>query len=235
MPRPSGADAAAPVRARRDAGARAAAAADRSSDARSRARSPRVRSCAARARALTVATHHMCRYPPVKDADETSCGEHTDCGYLTLLAQDDVGGLEVRTPTGEWTAAVPVKGALVVVREGGGVGRHARARQTAARRLQRADEHRPALRCACPHPFPPFRANAGDMLERWSNGFVRSTRTACGRTARRRCGSIPFFCNCDWDANVACVETCIDAEHPTQKEPIQAGPYMLEKLGLMYS
>lgn len=40
-------------------------------------------------------------------------GEHTDYGLLTLLAQDDAGGLEVRTPDG-WIAADPVPGALVV-------------------------------------------------------------------------------------------------------------------------
>jgi isopenicillin N synthase-like dioxygenase len=40
-------------------------------------------------------------------------GEHTDYGLLTLLAQDDAGGLEVRTPDG-WIEAAPVPGALVV-------------------------------------------------------------------------------------------------------------------------
>jgi isopenicillin N synthase-like dioxygenase len=40
-------------------------------------------------------------------------GEHTDYGLLTLLAQDDIGGLEVKTPQG-WIAAPPVPGTLVV-------------------------------------------------------------------------------------------------------------------------
>lgn len=39
-------------------------------------------------------------------------GEHTDYGLLTLLAQDEVGGLEVRTPRG-WIDAPPIAGALV--------------------------------------------------------------------------------------------------------------------------
>jgi isopenicillin N synthase-like dioxygenase len=38
--------------------------------------------------------------------------EHTDYGLLTILRQDDTGGLEVRTPTG-WTAAPPVPGSFV--------------------------------------------------------------------------------------------------------------------------
>jgi isopenicillin N synthase-like dioxygenase len=39
-------------------------------------------------------------------------GEHTDYGLLTLLAQDEHGGLQVRTPTG-WIEAPPIQGALV--------------------------------------------------------------------------------------------------------------------------
>ena len=39
---------------------------------------------------------------------------HTDYGNLTLLATDDVGGLEVRTRDGEWIEAPPLPGAFVV-------------------------------------------------------------------------------------------------------------------------
>ena len=39
-------------------------------------------------------------------------GEHTDYGLLTLLAQDDIGGLAVKTPGG-WIDAPPIEGALV--------------------------------------------------------------------------------------------------------------------------
>jgi len=39
-------------------------------------------------------------------------GEHTDYGLLTLLAQDDAGGLQVKSPTG-WTDAPPLAGTLV--------------------------------------------------------------------------------------------------------------------------
>ena len=38
--------------------------------------------------------------------------EHTDYGLLTILRQDDTGGLEVRTPTG-WTDAPPEPGSFV--------------------------------------------------------------------------------------------------------------------------
>lgn len=49
-------------------------------------------------------------YPALPDndtADESGVGEHTDYGLITLLAQDDRGGLEVRAPDGRW---LPVPG-----------------------------------------------------------------------------------------------------------------------------
>jgi len=53
-------------------------------------------------------------YPPAHQVPEAAWGvqEHTDYGLLTLLRQDDVGGLEVRTPGG-WVPAPPVPDAFV--------------------------------------------------------------------------------------------------------------------------
>jgi isopenicillin N synthase-like dioxygenase len=39
--------------------------------------------------------------------------EHTDYGLVTLLAQDDAGGLEVRQVDGSWTTIAPERGMLV--------------------------------------------------------------------------------------------------------------------------
>jgi isopenicillin N synthase-like dioxygenase len=54
------------------------------------------------------------RYPPPDEVPEASWGvqEHTDYGLLTLLHQDAVGGLEVRTPSG-WLEAPPLPGSFV--------------------------------------------------------------------------------------------------------------------------
>lgn len=41
-------------------------------------------------------------------------GPHTDFGVLTLLSQDDVGGLQVQTLDGDWVAAPPIPGTLVI-------------------------------------------------------------------------------------------------------------------------
>ena len=51
------------------------------------------------------------RYPPSQPSG-WGVGEHTDYGLLTLLAQDQWGGLQVRTDAG-WVEAPPVEGALV--------------------------------------------------------------------------------------------------------------------------
>jgi isopenicillin N synthase-like dioxygenase len=50
-------------------------------------------------------------YPPTP-ADAWGVAEHTDYGLLTLLGQDDAGGLEVRARDG-WRTAPPIPGALV--------------------------------------------------------------------------------------------------------------------------
>jgi len=47
------------------------------------------------------------------DADEWGVGEHTDYGLLTLLAQDEHGGLQVRTPEGAWLDVPAEPGVLV--------------------------------------------------------------------------------------------------------------------------
>jgi isopenicillin N synthase-like dioxygenase len=61
------------------------------------------------------------QYPPAAATDAEGppgaerpwgVAEHTDYGLLTILRQDNTGGLEVRTPAG-WTAAPPIPGSFV--------------------------------------------------------------------------------------------------------------------------
>lgn len=57
----------------------------------------------------------MTHYPqqPATD-DEFGIAPHTDTSFLTLLAPNEVAGLSIRKPSGEWIAAPPIPGAFVV-------------------------------------------------------------------------------------------------------------------------
>jgi isopenicillin N synthase-like dioxygenase len=97
-------------------------------------------------------------YPPASAGDTGwGVGEHTDYGLLTLLAQDDNGGLQVHTPDG-WLDAPPI-----------------------------ADT---------------FVCNIGDMLERLTGGWYRSTPHRVRNTSGRDRLSFPFFLDPAFDAEV---------------------------------
>ncbi len=57
---------------------------------------------------------HYPPQPPETGTDQFGVGPHTDYGFLTILWQDEVGGLEVLNAAGEWVAAPPVQGSFVV-------------------------------------------------------------------------------------------------------------------------
>jgi len=53
--------------------------------------------------------------PPQSDEDQFGVAPHTDYGCITLLWQDDVGGLQVKEISGDrWIDAPPIPGTLVV-------------------------------------------------------------------------------------------------------------------------
>ena len=97
---------------------------------------------------------------PASSAEDTSwgVGEHTDYGLLTLLAQDENGGLQVKTPDG-WIEAPPIEGALV--------------------------------------------CNIGDMLDRLTGGFYRSTPHRVKNASGKSRLSFPFFFDPAFDAQIS--------------------------------
>jgi isopenicillin N synthase-like dioxygenase len=58
----------------------------------------------------------LLHYPPSPAAADGQYGSapHTDYGFITVLAQDQNGGLQVRSKQGNWIEATPLRGSLVV-------------------------------------------------------------------------------------------------------------------------
>jgi isopenicillin N synthase-like dioxygenase len=59
----------------------------------------------------------LIHYPPApaeRPADLYGSHPHTDYGFLTILAQDSIGGLEVRQPDGNWMPVPYIPGTFIV-------------------------------------------------------------------------------------------------------------------------
>lgn len=62
-----------------------------------------------------VGNLRLLHYPPSAQTTENGgCGEHTDYGFMTILAQDDVGGLQIEDSDGQWLDIAPHPAAFVV-------------------------------------------------------------------------------------------------------------------------
>ena len=55
----------------------------------------------------------LIRYPPTR-SDGSGVGVHKDSGFLTLLLQDEAGGLEAQANDDRWHPVAPLDGSLVV-------------------------------------------------------------------------------------------------------------------------
>lgn len=62
-------------------------------------------------------TLRFLHYPPLPEAIEPEhprLGEHSDYGSVTLLFQDDIGGLEIQTTDGRWIPALPIPDTVII-------------------------------------------------------------------------------------------------------------------------
>ncbi len=76
--------------------------------------------------------------------------------------------------------------------------------------------------------------NVGDMLQRLTNNYLRSTTHRVVNPPREEWHlprlSIPFFLHPRSEMDLSCLESCIDTAHPRSYEPITAGAYLDERL-----
>ncbi|MTI40394.1 isopenicillin N synthase family dioxygenase [Fulvivirga lutimaris] len=76
--------------------------------------------------------------------------------------------------------------------------------------------------------------NVGDMLERHTNGKLKSTIHRVVNPPRELMGnsrySIPFFMHPRSDMDLTCLDECIDAEHPKSFDDITAGEFLNQRL-----
>jgi isopenicillin N synthase-like dioxygenase len=139
-------------------------------------------------------------YPPPADSTLWGVGEHTDYGLLTILLQDDAGGLEVKSRS-RWVPAPPVPGSFV--------------------------------------------CNIGDMLDRMTGGFYRSTPHRVRNPASRDRLSFPFFFDPNFCARVQPIDLPgrglppDDRDQRWDRASVHAfegtyGDYLLAKVGKVF-
>lgn len=64
-----------------------------------------------------ISIQRLLHYPPQTGhigENIIGIGAHTDYGNLTILAQDDVGGLQVMNRDGDWVEGTPIRGTFVI-------------------------------------------------------------------------------------------------------------------------
>lgn len=149
-------------------------------------------------------TLRLLHYPEVskevfkKNAMQVRAGEHTDYGSVTLLFQDDRGGLQVKSPNGTFVDATPIPGTVVV--------------------------------------------NAGDLLARWSNDTIKSTRHRVieppaveERDVHPARYSVAYFCNPNFSSEIQAIEGTYGSVNGQRKyADINSGEYLVQRLAATY-
>jgi isopenicillin N synthase-like dioxygenase len=125
---------------------------------------------------------HYPPHPPVTAGRQFGLRPHSDTTAFTILAQGDVGGLQVEHG-GDWIDVPPVHGSFVI--------------------------------------------NIGDMMARWTNDrFASTPHRVINRSGIERY-SVAFFAIPDFDAEVACLPSCMGPDNPPKYPPLRVGEFML--------
>ena len=169
----------------------------------------------------------LLHYPAVNKSvfkvnpNQVRAGEHSDYGSITLLFQDSVGGLEVKSPKGTWVRATPIPGEHL-------------SRSSRRNLLTRPDT---------------VVVNAGDLLSRWANDQIRSTNhrviqpppkdgdmdDADDPNARFPARySIAYFCNPNFDKLIEALPGTFESEAAKRYPAVNSGDYLEMRLAATY-
>lgn len=79
--------------------------------------------------------------------------------------------------------------------------------------------------------------NLGDLFQRWSGDYFRSTtHRVHSPSGDRPRYSVAFFLNPNFDAEVTCIsQEGMGSDGGAKYVPIKAGHYMMQRLGLMWA
>jgi isopenicillin N synthase-like dioxygenase len=158
----------------------------------------------------------LLHYPPVeaellRDGKMERIAAHSDFGTMTLLFQDEVGGLEVEDmhEKGKFNPAPFVPGTIVV-----NIGDF----------LQRWSND--TLKSTL------HRVRAPPVMK--GEGMGTGTGKGKGKGITRARYSIPYFVTADREKTIDCIPGCYGADRPKKYEPINAREYIEMRLNATY-
>ncbi|KAL1862502.1 hypothetical protein VTK73DRAFT_6878 [Phialemonium thermophilum] len=161
----------------------------------------------------------LLHYPPVeeellREGKMERIAAHTDFGTMTLLFQDEVGGLEVEDihVKGKFNPAPYIPGTVVV-----NIGDFL---QRWSNDTLKSTLHRVRA--------PPLVAAEGAGEEGGGGGG------ASGKKISRARYSIPYFVTADKEKMIDCLPGCFGPDRPKKYEPINSGEYTAMRLNATY-
>jgi isopenicillin N synthase-like dioxygenase len=79
-----------------------------------------------------------------------------------------------------------------------------------------------------------FVVNIGDMMERWTNGVFTSTLHRVVNVSGLERYSLPYFFDPDFNAEVVCLETCLEPGETPKYPPTTSGRHLVDMINASF-